>query len=142
MTTISNSIGHFRVLLAALAALVSGALWYSPLLFGGAWLQLRGMDVEVPATPADWQIAAQFFRDLLVAYVLAWLIARIGARTPGQACRLAALIWLGFQAMQILGSVIHEGYPIELYAIHAGDALVKSLLMAAVLTIGQGGSAR
>jgi hypothetical protein len=35
--------------------------------------------------------------------------------------------------MAIAGSVIHEGYPLTLYAIHTGDALVTTLLMSFVI---------
>jgi hypothetical protein len=37
--------------------------------------------------------------------------------------------------MLLLGAVVHEGMPPALYAIHAGDALVKTLLMSLVLGI-------
>lgn len=53
-----------------------------------------------------------------------------------------------FQAMAVAGGAIHENYPLQFYAIHAGDALVKTLLMCVILGVwrkasffGQAGSA-
>ena len=37
--------------------------------------------------------------------------------------------------MAIAGSVIHENYPWQLYAIHSGDALMKSVLTSIILGI-------
>lgn len=37
------SLGHWpSILIAALAALLIGALWYSPLLFAKAWVRAHG----------------------------------------------------------------------------------------------------
>jgi hypothetical protein len=46
--------------------------------------------------------------------------------------RLGALVWM-FPASILLGSVIHENVPLALAAIHAGDWLVKLLLMSVIL---------
>ena len=37
--------------------------------------------------------------------------------------------------MLLMGAVLHEKMPWTLYAIHAGDALVKTLLMTAILGV-------
>jgi hypothetical protein len=44
------------------------------------------------------------------------------------------LVWFGFEAMAVVGSVLHEDYPLGLYLIHVGDALQATLLMALILT--------
>ncbi len=45
-------INYWAVVLAAVAAFVVGALWYSPLLFGKLYMKVRGMnpsaDVKMP----------------------------------------------------------------------------------------------
>ena len=45
---------------------------------------------------------------------------------------LGVWVWIGFHATLLVGSVIHENMPWKLYAIHAGDGLVKILLMAII----------
>ena len=48
--------------------------------------------------------------------------------------RLGALVWV-FPAMIPLCSVVHENVPLMLAAIHAGDWLVKLLLMAVIIGV-------
>jgi Protein of unknown function (DUF1761) len=46
-------INDWAVLVAAVVAFVMGGLWYSPLLFGKAWVKLRGMDsAQAAGTPS------------------------------------------------------------------------------------------
>ena len=128
-------VNYLAVIAAAVAAMVEGAVWYSPLLFGDAWMTLRGVHPGTMAnmTPPLGEIIAEFIRSLVVAYVLARLVVLTGAPGWMGAVRLGLWLWLGFQAMAVAGSVIHENYPWQLYAIHAGDALAKTLLMAVIV---------
>lgn len=129
------AMNHLAVVAAAVAALVQGAIWYSPLMFGNAYMTLRGLDPGAMAgmKPPVGEIVAELVRGLVVAYVLAHIIVVLGVSDWAGAVQLAFWLWLGFQAMAIVGSVIHENYPWRLYAIHAGDALVKTMLMAIIL---------
>jgi hypothetical protein len=86
-----------------------------------------------PGVAAPWQIGAQLLRDLVVTYVLARMIILTGRSGIVGALGLALWIWLGFQAMAIAGSVIHEGYAWRLYALHVGDALMKAIIASLIL---------
>jgi len=68
-----------------------------------------------------------------VAYVLARLIVLLGINDLVGAIVLGISIWLGLQATSIVGSVLHEQYPPKLFAIHSGDALVKTMFAAVLL---------
>ena len=48
--------------------------------------------------------------------------------------RLGALVWV-FPAMNLLDFVAHENVSLMLAAIHAGDWLVKLLLMAVIIGV-------
>jgi Protein of unknown function (DUF1761) len=122
---------YWAILVAAAAALVASSVWYT--LFGPVWLALRGMDASTHVTPHAWEIAGQLLRNLVVALALATLLKRLGVTTRVGALRLGALVWVGFQAMAIVGGVLHENYPPGLYAIHAGDALMTTLIMAFII---------
>lgn len=130
-------INYLAVIVAAIAAFVVGGLWYSPFLFGDLYLSLRGIDPAgaADAAPPLGEIIAEFLRCLVGAIVLAALI--VMTRVPDwlSAIWLGILLWLGFQAMAIAGSVIHENYPWQLYAIHIGDALVKTILTVVILGV-------
>lgn len=128
-------IPYLNIVVAALTAFVVGALWYSPLLFGNTYAALRGLDpATAGVTPPLWELAGEFGRCLAIGAVLAYLLARLRPRGWTDSMMLALWLWVGFQAMLLLGSVLHEAMPMRLYAIHTGDALMKTLAMAAVLT--------
>ena len=126
-------VNYWAVLVAAVAVLVTSVLWY--VVFGNAWLRLRGIDPDTAElTPPVWQMAGQFARNLVVATVLDHLLRWLEVATWKRALQVGLLVWFGFEAMAVAGSVLHEGYPLGLYLIHVGDALQATLLMALILT--------
>ena len=51
------------------------------------------------------------------------------------AVRLGLVLWIGFPFVLLTGSTMWEDVPWTLAAIHAGDWLVKTLLMTAILGV-------
>lgn len=131
MTTLARRTvaGGGRVLVAAVATFLASTLYY--VVFGDVYQSLRG---GVATTPSAWTIALQLGRNVLVAAVLATLLRRLTVTTRGTALGVGALVWLGFQAMAVLGSVIHERYSFGLYLLHVGDALLTTVVMVLVLS--------
>lgn len=130
-----SRIKYLAVIVAAVAAFIVAAMWYSPLLFGNAYMNLRGINQEAmnDVRPPAGELIGEFIRNLIVAYVLARFIVQQEAVNLKNAIGTGLWVWIGFQAMLLLGGVLHEQMPFKLYAIHAGDALVKTLIMAAIL---------
>jgi Protein of unknown function (DUF1761) len=129
-------INYLAVVVATVAAFVVGAMWYSPLLFGKAYIELRALSPGAAAKkPPAGEMLGEFVRYLVVAFVLAHFVVRLGVVDWMGAMQLALFVWVGFQAMLLMGAVIHEKMPWKLYAIHAGDALVKTLLMTVILGV-------
>jgi hypothetical protein len=130
-------LNYWAVATAATASLVASAVYYTVL--SGIWLRLRGIHPGTATlTPQAWQIIGQLGRNLIIAAVLAYLLRRLEAATRKDAVRIGLLLWFGFEAMAVAGSVLHEGYPVGLYAIHVGDALLSTLVMALILSTWRG----
>ena len=117
-----------RLLLAALAAFIFSGLYYG-LVVGATWRELSGAS-DAAGAMALWQPLAQFARNLVVAAALTVVFRRASITSLRSAIGLSTVLWLGFQAMAIAGSVIHEQYPLALYAIHTVDQLGTMLVMA------------
>ncbi len=117
---------------AAVLAFVIGGLWYSPLLFGRAYLTLRGLDPTASAAMPVGEVVGEFSRWLLITVVLAVLMPRVGVDSVGTAVLFGLTIWVIIYAA-LAGSVLHEGYPWRVYALHAGDGLVKLVMITAIL---------
>jgi hypothetical protein len=127
-----TKMNYWAVLVAAATTLVTSALYY--VVFGDAWLTLRGLDPNTAdVTPQPWQMVGQLVHNLVIALALAYLLARLEVRTRRDALRLGLVIWVGFQAAAVAGSVLHENYPLGLYLIHVGDSLQATLLMSFIL---------
>jgi Protein of unknown function (DUF1761) len=116
---------------AAVVPLVTASIWYT--IFGGAWVRLSGVDPSTALRPSIWPILGQLGRNAVVVIALTILVRRLRAASVRDVVALATLVWFGFEAMSVLGSVLHEGYPFALYLIHVGDALQTTLVMAVLI---------
>ena len=125
---------HPAVLVAAVAAFVLSSVYYR--LFAQQIVDLHPTNPEVAAAmmkPAPWKVLAEVGRTVVVAYVLALIVARLGIRDGKEAAALAVLLWVGFSLVMWAGAIIWEGVPVKLAAIHTGDWLFKTLLIAVIL---------
>jgi hypothetical protein len=128
-------INWLAVLGAVLAGFVVSSLWYSPLLFGKRWMELRS--VIPPATTGSgmptWKVVVELVREVVVAYVIARFVLVGGVVGWKGALRLGFWAWLGFPVAMLVGASLWDDKPWLLSAIHAGDWLVKMLLMAVIV---------
>ena len=86
--------------------------------------------------PAAWVLPVELARSAAVATAVAVLSGSTGSRNPGSAARLGLGLWGAFPVVLLTGSVVHEKVPWQQAAIHAGDWLVKLLLIS--VTVGRG----
>lgn len=127
-------INYFAVVVAAVAAFVMSSLYYSPFLLGNVW---RAVDPGSTAgtTPSMGKVLGEIVRTVVITYVLARLIAHLGGGGWKSAVRLALWLWFGFSAMMWVGAIMWEKTPWQIAAIHSGDWLLKTLLIAVILGV-------
>lgn len=128
-------INRWAVVVTGFSAFALSLVWYSPLLFGDVWLELTTTD---PSAIPWWTMLVVPVRELIVAYVLAYLIVRLGVFDWRRAAGLGFGLWLAFHAVMMGGAVLWEDMPWLLGIVHAGDWLMKMLFMAVVLTLWHG----
>ena len=133
-------VNYLAVIVAAVAVFVLGWLWYSPLLFFKPWMRLRGLDpvaamagAKVPAG----KLFIEFVRCLVLAYVIAFFVALHGLGSWMAAAHFGLLLWIGFPVILLTGSVLWENIPWKVAAIHAGDWLVKLLVIPIIVSAWQ-----
>jgi hypothetical protein len=130
-----SRISHLAIVVALAAAPVVSSVWYSPFLFGKQWDELRNANsvgVAEMAMPA-WKIAVDLVRELVVVYVLARLINGLGIVDWKGALSLGFWVWLGFPVQMLVGASLWDNKPWTLDLIHAGDWLMKMLLISLIL---------
>jgi hypothetical protein len=134
-------ISLWSVLVAAVAAMVVGFLWYSPLLFARPWMVLMGYDPNDKAKLAEMQKGAgkmyglSFLASLVSALVLAKIIAITTVSSALYGMKVGFAVWLGFVTTVQLTSVLFAKQPVKLYLINTGYQLVCYVAMGAILAV-------
>jgi uncharacterized protein DUF1761 len=123
-------LNYLAVLVAITAAFVLSGVWYA--ILGGQLASLHPAYAEPQRTQAA-TVPVELVRNLVVALVTAVLASQVGTDDAAEGLLLGLLLWIGFPAMILAGSVFHEKVPPRLAAIHAGDWLLKLLLIAGVV---------
>jgi len=119
-------VNYLAVLVAAVAVFVLGWLWYSPLLFYKPWMRLRGMDPVAAMAGAKMpggKLLIELVRCLVLAYVIARFVALLGVSGGLGAVHFGLSLWVGFPVILW-----------KLAAIHAGDWLVKMLVIPIIVS--------
>ncbi len=131
-------VNYVAVIVAAVAAFVLGWLWYSPLLFYKPWMRLRGMDPAAAMAGAKMpmgKLVIELLRCFVLAYIIARFVAHLGVSSWMGAVHFGFFVWLGFPVIILTGSVLWENIPWKVAAIHAGDWLVKMLVIPIIVTV-------
>ena len=129
------TINYVGVLVAAIAAWIVGARWYT--LLGRQWMaalgktaeEIKGAGGKVPVGP----MVTSFVAELLMAALLAGLIAHFGAVTIRTGAIVGALCWLAFVATTITVNNAYPGRKLMLTVIDSGHWLAVLLVEGAVI---------
>jgi len=132
-------INPWAVLASAIASMVIGFLWYSPILFANPWMRLMGFDPNDKAKIAEMQKGAgkiyglAFVASLVSAVVLAKIIAVTSIASIPYGMKVGFAVWLGFVTTVQLTGALFGKQPTKLYLINTGYQLVCYLVMGAIL---------
>ena len=127
-------INYLAIVVTSVAAIATSSVWY--IVFGKARIELLGKEpgASVDTTkPQPARMAVEIVRTLVVTCVLAHFVVLLGITGWISAVKLGLWLWIGFPFMILVGSVLWDKVPWKLAAIHAGDWLVKLLVMAIIL---------
>ncbi len=128
------NINYVAVLLAAVANVVVGSLWYSPMLFAKQWMKLSGQkEMGMKGGSMFTMYGMTTLAALIEAYVLAMFMRYVGATTVSEGLMVAAWAWVGFTAATALPNYVFGGRPRNLYILDMGYHLVAILAMGAVI---------
>ncbi len=126
-------INYVAVAVAAVVPIIIGALWYSPLLFGGLCANAHGYTDERLRELAGRSLKVAPFCYLLMAFVFALLVSYTGVSTARQGTCLGLLVWIGFLATLGLTAHVYSGKPLTIFFADAGFQLVYAMAMGAIL---------
>ena len=114
---------------ATVAAFLLGAAWYAPL--GATLARLSPAYADARPMGAR-EVLLELLRCATLATVVTILLGRLDPGGVAGAAGTGLLLWAGFPAVLLTGSVLHERVPWRLAAIHAGDWLVKLVVISVI----------
>ncbi len=123
------------VLVATLATMILGALWYSPLLFVKAWLKSIGKtekDMKEGMSPAK-AMTGMLLGALLSAYILAHFVAYTASVGALEGIQTGFWLWLGFVFPAHLGIKLFENRPWNWLLIASSYSAISLMLMGAII---------
>lgn len=126
-----SSLNWFAILVAALISFVIGGLWYSPLLFGKAWMQEMGFSESDTQGNMGKIFGLTFVLALVIAINLAAFLGPEATLAWGLAA--GALAGIGWVATAIGILYLFERRSLRLYMINAGYHAVTFTLMGGIL---------
>jgi uncharacterized protein DUF1761 len=131
---ISFAVNYLAVIVAAVAAVVIGILYYGVAGFGDRLARANGM---APRTgpPAPTQLVIGIVVALLNAWVLGLVSLNLGGASIADGLLLGALVWLGFQATLKAAQVAFEGRSWNGWLIAGAHDLLIQVVMAAIVTV-------
>ena len=133
-----HSLNWLAILLAAVATMILGFLWYSPLLFAKAWAREMGYDLSDKAKMDEMRksagpaYAGSFVATLIAAFTLALILHGLRADSLHFGLMASFHIWLGFVATVQFTGALFAKQSMKLFAINTGYQLVCYLVMGAI----------
>ena len=120
------------VVIAAIANIVIGFLWYGNWAFGKSWTQLSGR------TMGEGQQQGPLYGLTIVAAIvqaitMAWFAANTGANSGSAGALLGLFVGIGFIAPAMFADVLFAGRPPRLHAITAGYQVLAAIVQGTIM---------
>jgi hypothetical protein len=127
-----SKINYLAVLISAIASMVLGGLWYSPLLFAKVWMKENGFTEESmkgrnPLTP----MISAFLLNIVMAFNLAMFLGESSDFVWGLTA--GALAGVGWVAISIGISYLFEGKSFKLFLINGGYSALNLIIMGGII---------
>ena len=134
-----SSTGFFGIIVAAIAAWLFGALYYTAL--GKAWLAAQGRTREdmqaqnAGKTGAEkaFPFVLSFIAEIIMAWTMSGLLLHFGNVTARAGAIAACFVWFGFVLTTIAVNNAYPGRKLLLTLIDAGHWLAVLLIIGAIV---------
>ena len=120
------------IILATVAAMVIGSLWYGTWAFGKSWMALAGHRMGEGQPPGP-LYALTAVAALVEAITLSWFIGETHWSSGSGGSLIGLFAGLGFVATAMFSEVLFAGRPPRLYAINAGYQVFQAVVMGAII---------
>lgn len=138
MMMFTQSASFLSILVASVASMALGFLWYSPALFGKAWMKLKGF-TETSLKEAQKKMGPMYALSWVGALIMAWVLSMVlsltGVLDGMEAARVAFWMWFGFVAPVQMTGVVFGDKAWKLFAIDTSYQLASLVVMGVILAM-------
>ncbi len=131
---VNFGVNYLAVVVATIAAVLIGIVYYGIAGFGERLARLNGMTPRT-GPPSPMQFAVGIVVGLVNAWVLALLSLNLGGTSIADGVLLGVLVWLGFGATLKAAQVVFEGRSWNTWLISGAHDLLIQIVMAAIVTV-------
>jgi hypothetical protein len=122
------------LVVAVIAAMAIGSVWYSKILFGKQWMEYTKLkEKDMKGAGAGKAYGIMFVMAAVTAIVLLRFLVITNPQNIGEALKVGGWIWLGFIAAYVIGGAAFEKRPWGLVVINLSNQLITILAMSAIL---------
>lgn len=133
-------VNYISVLVAVVASMAVGFMWYSPMLFGTPWMKLMGYS-EASLKKDQQNMGKLYGTSFVLAIVTAFVLTHViafsmsfyGYSALQTGITSAFWMWLGFVMPVQATDVLFSKRPWQLFAINTGYQLASLVVMGVVL---------
>jgi hypothetical protein len=127
-------VNWLAIIIAAIANMVIGFLWYGTWAFGKSWMTLSGrtMGEGFPAGPGP-LYAMTAAAAIVQAITMSWFVSQTGANSGAAGAIIGLYVGLGFVATAMFAEVLFAGRHPRLFAITAGYSVVAAIVQGIII---------
>ena len=131
---VSTGVNYLAILVAGVAYMILGAIWYSPALFGNAWMKGIGKTKEqVSADYTAFKMVWALIGSLIAAYGLARILSYKAAGTMWDAVLIDLMAAICFVLTTTFINQSMEGRPTRLFFINGLYNFIGFFIMGLII---------
>ena len=128
------AINYLAVLLAAVASMAWGFIWYHEKVAGTRWMAYTGKTVaQIEADFNPIIFLPTFIGAIVNAFVLALFLGWAGASGVAAGILFGVLLAVGSAVVMQLGNILFEGRPRGLWVLYAINYIVQGIITGAII---------
>ena len=120
------------IIIAAVANMVIGFLWYGTWAFGKSWIKLSGRTMGEGMQPGP-LYALTAVAAVVQAITMAWFIGQTGANSGAAGAIVGLYVGMGIVAAAMFAEVLFAGRHPRLFAIIAGYSVLALVVQGAII---------
>lgn len=127
-------VNYWAALVSVVAAMVIGAIYYSPAVAGKAWMNAIGKtpeEIKASAKPSMYVVTAvlAFLQAIVLSAVISWA----GDVSPWGGVLIGLLLWVGMAVPVISNTFLFEGRKRINHVISTGYYLITLVVMGGII---------